>query len=124
MTSIATQWLMRRLPFYGEKHPEIDLWLQSSVNHIDLGQASSTSTSDTIRDPPPAGSVMVPFGSAKRKVGSSGDEAVAGGRGLKELQQRSWLTPDKQISRRRGTHGPTADGIPAPVGARASFSCQ
>ena len=36
--SIATQWLMRRLPLYGELHPEIDLRLQSSVNRIDLGQ--------------------------------------------------------------------------------------
>ncbi len=30
--SIATQWLMRRLPAYGEMHAEIDLRLQSSVN--------------------------------------------------------------------------------------------
>ena len=36
--SIATQWLMRRLPAYGDLHPEIDLRLQSSVNRIDLGQ--------------------------------------------------------------------------------------
>ena len=29
---------MKRLPLYGDLHPEIDLRLQSSVNQIDLGQ--------------------------------------------------------------------------------------
>ena len=29
---------MRRLPRFGEAHPEIDIRLQASVNRIDLGQ--------------------------------------------------------------------------------------
>ena len=59
--SIATQWLMKRLPLYGDLHPEVDLRLQSSVNQIDLGQGI---VDIDIRYNPgatPAGSVMVLF---------------------------------------------------------------
>jgi len=59
--SIATQWLMKRLPAYGELHPEIDLRLQSSVNQIDLGQGIVDIDIRYNPGPPPAGSVMVPF---------------------------------------------------------------
>lgn len=59
--SIATQWLMKRLPLYGERHPEIDLRLQSSVNQIDLGQGIVDIDIRYNPGPPPAGSVIVPF---------------------------------------------------------------
>ena len=59
--SIATQWLMRRLPAYGEMHPEIDLRLQSSVNQIDLGQGIVDIDIRYNPGPPPAGSILVPF---------------------------------------------------------------
>jgi LysR family glycine cleavage system transcriptional activator len=59
--SIATQWLMRRLPAYGELHPEIDLRLQSSVNRIDLGQGIVDIDIRYNPGPPPAGSILVPF---------------------------------------------------------------
>jgi LysR family transcriptional regulator, glycine cleavage system transcriptional activator len=59
--SIATQWLMKRLPLYGEQHPEIDLRLQSSVNQIDLGQGIVDIDIRYNPGPPPAGSVIVPF---------------------------------------------------------------
>ena len=52
---------MRRLPLYGEKHPEIDLRLQSSVNRVDLGQGIVDVDIRYNPGPPPAGSVMVPF---------------------------------------------------------------
>ena len=59
--SIATQWLMRRLPAYGERHPEIDLRLQSSVNRIDLGQGIVDIDIRYNPGPSPAGSILVPF---------------------------------------------------------------
>ena len=59
--SIATQWLMRRLPAYGELHPEIDLRLQSSVNRIDLGQGIVDVDIRYNPGPPPAGAISVPF---------------------------------------------------------------
>ena len=59
--SIATQWLMRRLPMYGELNPEIDLRLQSSVNRIDLGQGIVDIDIRYNPGPPPAGSILVPF---------------------------------------------------------------
>jgi LysR family glycine cleavage system transcriptional activator len=59
--SIATQWLMRRLPAYGELHSEIDLRLQSSVNQIDLGQGIVDIDIRYNPGPPPAGSILVPF---------------------------------------------------------------
>ena len=57
----AFAWLLRRLPAYGELHPEIDLRLQSSVNRIDLGQGIVDI--DIRYNPclPPAGSILVPF---------------------------------------------------------------
>jgi LysR family glycine cleavage system transcriptional activator len=59
--SIATQWLMRRLPLYGELHPEVDLRLQSSVNRIDLGQGIVDIDIRYNPGPAPAGSIIVPF---------------------------------------------------------------
>jgi LysR family glycine cleavage system transcriptional activator len=59
--SIATQWLMKRLPLYGELHPEIDLRLQSSVNQVDLGQGIVDIDIRYDPGPPPAGSLMVLF---------------------------------------------------------------
>jgi LysR family transcriptional regulator, glycine cleavage system transcriptional activator len=59
--SIASQWLMKRLPLYGELHPEIDLRLQSSVNQIDLGQGIVDIDVRYNPGPPPAGAVMVLF---------------------------------------------------------------
>jgi LysR family glycine cleavage system transcriptional activator len=59
--SIATQWLMKRLPDYGDLHPEIDLRLQSSVNRIDLGQGIVDIDIRYNPGPPPAGAVMTPF---------------------------------------------------------------
>lgn len=59
--SIATQWLMKRLPLYGELHPEVDLRLQASVNRIDLGQGVVDIDIRYDPGPPPAGSVIVPF---------------------------------------------------------------
>jgi LysR family glycine cleavage system transcriptional activator len=59
--SIATQWLMRRLPLYGELHPEVDLRLQSSVNQVDLGQGIVDIDIRYNPGPPPAGAIIVPF---------------------------------------------------------------
>jgi LysR family glycine cleavage system transcriptional activator len=59
--SIATQWLMKRLPLYGEQHSEIDLRLQSSVNRIDLGQGIVDIDIRYNPGPPPAGAVLTPF---------------------------------------------------------------
>jgi LysR family transcriptional regulator, glycine cleavage system transcriptional activator len=59
--SIATQWLMRRLPAYGELHPEVDLRLQSSVNRIDLGQGIVDIDIRYNPGPAPAGAMIVPF---------------------------------------------------------------
>jgi LysR family glycine cleavage system transcriptional activator len=59
--SIATQWLMKRLPLYGELHPEIDLRLQASVNQIDLGQGIVDIDVRYNPGPAPAGSVMMHF---------------------------------------------------------------
>jgi LysR family glycine cleavage system transcriptional activator len=59
--SIATQWLMKRLPLYGELHPEVDLRLQASVSQIDLGQGIVDVDIRYDPGPPPAGSVIVPF---------------------------------------------------------------
>lgn len=59
--SIATQWLMKRLPAYGDLHPEVDLRLQSSVNRIDLGQGIVDIDIRYNPGPPPAGAVMTPF---------------------------------------------------------------
>jgi LysR family glycine cleavage system transcriptional activator len=59
--SIATQWLMKRLPLYGELHPEVDLRLQSSVNQIDLGQGIVDIDIRYNPGPPPAGSIIVSF---------------------------------------------------------------
>lgn len=59
--SIATQWLMRRLPRYGALHPDVDLRLQSSVNRIDLGQGIVDIDIRYNPGPPPAGSVMAQF---------------------------------------------------------------
>ncbi len=59
--SIATQWLMRRLPLYGEAHPEIDLRLQSSVNRIDLGQGIVDIDIRYNPGPAPAGAIIYPF---------------------------------------------------------------
>jgi LysR family glycine cleavage system transcriptional activator len=59
--SIATQWLMKRLPAYGERHPEIDLRLQASVNRIDLGQGIVDVDIRYNPGPPPAGAVIVHF---------------------------------------------------------------
>jgi LysR family glycine cleavage system transcriptional activator len=59
--SIASQWLMKRLPLYGERHPEIDLRLQSSVNQIDLGQGIVDVDIRYNPGPPPAGAVLVTF---------------------------------------------------------------
>ena len=59
--SIATQWLMRRLPLYGEAHPEIDLRLQSSVNLIDLGQGIVDVDIRYNPGPAPAGAIIYPF---------------------------------------------------------------
>jgi LysR family transcriptional regulator, glycine cleavage system transcriptional activator len=59
--SIATQWLMRRLPLYGEANPEIDLRLQSSVNRVDLGQGIVDIDIRYNPGPAPAGSMLVPF---------------------------------------------------------------
>ena len=59
--SVATQWLMRRLPAYGDLHPEIDLRLQSSVNRVDLGQGIVDVDIRYNPGPPPAGAIMVPF---------------------------------------------------------------
>jgi LysR family glycine cleavage system transcriptional activator len=59
--SIATQWLMKRLPAYGDLHPEVDLRLQSSVNRIDLGQGIVDIDIRYNPGPPPAGGVMVNF---------------------------------------------------------------
>jgi LysR family glycine cleavage system transcriptional activator len=59
--SIASQWLMKRLPLYGESHPEIDLRLQSSVNQVDLGKGVVDIDIRYNPGPPPAGAVIVPF---------------------------------------------------------------
>lgn len=59
--SIASQWLMRRLPLYGEAHPEIDLRLQSSVNLVDLGQGIIDIDIRYDPGPAPAGAVIYPF---------------------------------------------------------------
>ena len=59
--SIATQWLMKRLPLYGEAHPEVDLRLQSSVNQIDLGQGIVDIDIRYNPGPAPAGAMIVPF---------------------------------------------------------------
>lgn len=59
--SIASQWLMRRLPLYGEQHPEIDLRLQASVNQVDLGQGIVDVDIRYNPGPPPAGAVLLPF---------------------------------------------------------------
>ena len=59
--SIATQWLMRRLPAFGERHPDIDLRLQSSVNRIDLGQGVVDIDIRYNPGPPPAGTMILPF---------------------------------------------------------------
>lgn len=59
--SIATQWLMRRLPRYGNAHPEIDLRLQSSVNRIDLGQGIVDVDIRYNPGPAPAGAIIYPF---------------------------------------------------------------
>jgi LysR family glycine cleavage system transcriptional activator len=59
--SIATQWLMKRLPLYGELHPEVDLRLQASVNQIDLGQGIVDIDVRYNPGPAPAGSVMMHF---------------------------------------------------------------
>lgn len=59
--SIATQWLMRRLPLYGEAHPEIDLRLQASVNRIDLGQGIVDVDIRYNPGPAPAGAITFPF---------------------------------------------------------------
>ena len=58
--SIATQWLMRRLPAYGDLHPEIDLRLQSSVNRVDLGQGIVDIDIRYNPGPPPAGAILPP----------------------------------------------------------------
>ena len=47
--SIATQWLMRRLPAYGELHPEIDLKVAVLGKSDRPGRELSTSISGTIR---------------------------------------------------------------------------
>lgn len=59
--SIASQWLMRRLPLYGEAHPEIDLRLQSSVDLIDLGQGIIDVDIRYNPGPAPAGAIIYPF---------------------------------------------------------------
>lgn len=59
--SIATQWLMRRLPLYGEAHPEIDLRLQASVNLVDLGQGIVDVDIRYNPGPAPAGAITYPF---------------------------------------------------------------
>lgn len=59
--SIATQWLMRRLPLYGEAHPEVDLRLQSSVNRVDLGQGIVDVDIRYNPGPAPAGAITYPF---------------------------------------------------------------
>ena len=59
--SIATQWLMKRLPLYGEAHPEVDLRLQSSVNQVDLGQGIVDVDIRYNPGPAPAGALLVPF---------------------------------------------------------------
>ncbi len=59
--SIATQWLMRRLPSFGELRPEIDLRLQSSVNRIDLGQGIVDIDIRYNLGPAPAGALVIPF---------------------------------------------------------------
>ncbi len=59
--SIATQWLMKRLPLYGDLHPEIDLRLQASVSQIDLGQGIVDIDIRYNPGPPPAGAIIIPF---------------------------------------------------------------
>ncbi|MBP7240864.1 LysR substrate-binding domain-containing protein [Amaricoccus sp.] len=59
--SIASQWLMRRLPIYGEAHPEIDLRLQSSVDLVDLGQGIIDIDIRYNPGPAPAGAIIYPF---------------------------------------------------------------
>lgn len=59
--SIATQWLMKRLPIYGEQHPEVDLRLQASVSRVDLGQGTVDVDIRYNPGPPPAGAVIIPF---------------------------------------------------------------
>lgn len=59
--SIATQWLMRRLPSFGELHPDVDLRLQSSVNQVNLGQGIVDIDIRYNPGMPPAGSMIVPF---------------------------------------------------------------
>jgi LysR family glycine cleavage system transcriptional activator len=59
--SIATHWLMKRLPLYGERHTEVDLRLQASVSQIDLGQGIVDVDIRYSPGPPPAGAVIIPF---------------------------------------------------------------
>ncbi|MBP7243263.1 LysR substrate-binding domain-containing protein [Amaricoccus sp.] len=59
--SFASQWLMRRLPLYGEAHPEIDVRLQASVNRVDLGQGVIDVDIRYNPGPAPAGAITYSF---------------------------------------------------------------
>lgn len=59
--SFATQWLMKRLPRFGELHPQIDLRLQSSVNPVNLGQGVIDIDIRYNPGPPPAGTMIRHF---------------------------------------------------------------
>ncbi|WP_207478183.1 transcriptional regulator GcvA [Arenibaculum pallidiluteum] len=59
--SFATQWLMRRLAGFNERHPGIDIRLHATLEPVDLGQ--SVVDVDIRYNPgaPPPGVVLIPF---------------------------------------------------------------
>jgi LysR family glycine cleavage system transcriptional activator len=59
--SVASQWLMKRLPRYQELFPEVDLRLQASANAIDLGQGIVDIDIRYNPGPAPAGTVLTRF---------------------------------------------------------------
>lgn len=59
--SFASQWLMKRLPKFGDLHPEIDLRLQSSVNPVNLGLGVIDIDIRYNPGTPPAGTVIRHF---------------------------------------------------------------
>lgn len=59
--SFASQWLMKRLPGFGDLHPEIDLRLQSSVNPVNLGLGVIDIDIRYNPGTPPAGTVIRHF---------------------------------------------------------------
>lgn len=59
--SVASQWLMKRLPRYQELFPEVDLRLQASANPVDLGQGIVDIDIRYNPGPAPAGTVLTRF---------------------------------------------------------------